>query len=48
MGDNPKEEDVYETMDHCDQREASGSVEHKSYDKTYKEGVEYFTYVSIP
>jgi len=48
MGNNPKEEDVYEAVDHCDQREAPGSVEHKSYDETYKEGVEYFSHVPVP
>lgn len=36
MGKDSKEEDVYEAVDHCDQREASGSVEHISYDKTYE------------
>jgi hypothetical protein len=40
MGNNPKEKDVYEAVDHCDQREASGSIEHISYNKTYKECVE--------
>ena len=36
MRNDAKEEDVYEAVDHCDQRKASGSVEHISYDKTYK------------
>lgn len=47
MGNNPKEEDIYEAVYHCDKGEASGFVEHVSYNKTYQESVENFNHASI-
>lgn len=47
MGNNPKEKDIYEAVNHCDKREASGFVEQISYNKTHQECVENFNYVSV-